>query len=111
MIRDFEASIFTSTSATAAAAATANDTPSLQLSYKAKPNGRIPIVAVSASLVEKDVQKYVDTGFDAWIMKPIGFHRLGAIFDGVEDPNVRMSLMYQPGMWEKGGWLPRSEKS
>lgn len=80
------------------------------LSEKAKMNGRIPVIAVSASLVEKDIQKYIDVGFDGWIMKPIDFIRLSTIFDGVQDEEVRAAATYQPGMWEKGGWFQRQKK-
>ena len=38
--------------------------------------GRIPVFAVSASLMERDRESYVASGFDGWIMKPIDFQRV-----------------------------------
>lgn len=80
-----------------------------QLSDKVKPLGRVPIFAVSASLVEKDVQKYIDTGFDGYIMKPIDFKRVNAILSALKTDSERAALTYTPGKWEHGGWYDRSE--
>lgn len=71
----------------------------------AKHNGRVPIIAVSASLVEKERQKYVDAGFDAWILKPIDFKRLSVLMRGIHDDEARDSSVYVPGQWEAGGWF------
>lgn len=68
-------------------------------------NGRIPIFAVSASLVESEKQKYVDAGFDAWILKPIDFQRLNTLLTGIFDDETRRKCLYEPGEWERGGWL------
>ncbi|EED23375.1 sensor histidine kinase/response regulator, putative [Talaromyces stipitatus ATCC 10500] len=81
----------------------------VQVSDKAKPLGRVPIFAVSASLVEKDVQKYIDTGFDGYIMKPIDFKRVNAILSGLQAYSERKALTYLPGNWEHGGWFDRSK--
>ncbi|EWC46901.1 hypothetical protein DRE_03913 [Drechslerella stenobrocha 248] len=70
-------------------------------------NGRIPIVAVSASLLEKERQTYVDCGFDAWILKPVDFKRLNILMNGIVDPMTRSTCLYVPGQWEKGGWFDR----
>ncbi|KAJ9298561.1 hypothetical protein DTO271G3_3528 [Paecilomyces variotii] len=75
------------------------------LSAVARYNGRIPIFAVSASLVEKDRQMYIDSGFDGWIPKPIDFQRINSLLDGVLKDKVRNSCLYEPGLWEKGGWF------
>lgn len=75
------------------------------LSDKARSNGRIPIFAVSASIMEKDRQKYIDSGFDGWVLKPIDFKRVNHLLDGVHQDEVRNSTVYRPGMWEKGGWF------
>ncbi|KAJ5090151.1 hypothetical protein N7532_008835 [Penicillium argentinense] len=72
---------------------------------------RIPIFAVSASLVERDRQSYIDSGFDGWIMKPIDFHRVHVLLGGVSCSDVRNGCLYQPGMWEQGGWFEPSEVS
>lgn len=67
--------------------------------------GRIPIVAVSASLIERDRQQYIDAGFDAWILKPISFDRLNKLMAAIVDRDIRKQLLYEPGEWEKGGWF------
>lgn len=79
--------------------------PKKILSERAATNGRVPIIAVSASLVEKERQKYIDTGFDGWILKPIDFKRLGVLMTAIVDDAVRESCLYKPGEWENGGWF------
>ncbi|KAF5027627.1 hypothetical protein F66182_253 [Fusarium sp. NRRL 66182] len=72
-------------------------------------NHRIPIFAVSASLVERERQTYISAGFDGWILKPIDFKRLNTLLAGITDEDIRSSCLYEPGQWERGGWfLPRS---
>jgi CheY-like chemotaxis protein len=78
------------------------------LSTRVKAYGRIPIFAVSASLVEKDLQKYIDTGFDGWIMKPIDFKRVNLILNGLQEEQSRLGNTYRPGTWESGGWFEQS---
>lgn len=73
--------------------------------------GRIPIVAVSASLLEKDRQQYIDAGFDAWILKPISFDRLNKLMTAIVDKDIRKECMYEPGLWEKGGWFHEGKAS
>lgn len=68
-------------------------------------NGRIPIFAVSASLIERQKQTYVDAGFDGWILKPIDIKRLKILLEGIYDQEVRNSCLYEPGEWERGGWF------
>jgi CheY-like chemotaxis protein len=76
----------------------------LRLSHQV--NRRIPIFAVSASLAERQREELLDYGMDGWILKPIDFHRLHAILQGVTDPVQRLRDVYQPGCnWEVGGWL------
>src|ERR1700744_2055485 len=72
---------------------------------RAKLNGRSPIIAVSASLVEAQKQSYIDAGFDAWILKPISFTRLSEIINGIVNPQARKENLYAPGEWERGGWF------
>ncbi|KAH7057000.1 hypothetical protein B0J12DRAFT_399909 [Macrophomina phaseolina] len=81
------------------------------LSRRAALNGRIPIIAVSASLEESKRQTYVDAGFDAWILKPISFPRLQELMTGIVDPDVRGEALYKPGDWEKGGWFEAAQPS
>src|SRR5687767_1634659 len=77
-------------------------------------NGRIPVFAVSASLVEKDRAVYIDAGFDGWILKPVDFKRLNTLLHGITDDAVRNSYLYEEGEWERGGWFasrsPSGEK-
>lgn len=84
--------------------------PTQILSTRASLNGRVPIIAVSASLVEKERQTYIDTGFDGWILKPISFHRLSEIMKGIVDRDVRKSNLYHAGGWEHGGWFQEAQK-
>ncbi|KAJ5979819.1 hypothetical protein N7481_007117 [Penicillium waksmanii] len=79
-----------------------NATPEA-LSEKAQRNSRVPIFAVSASLWESEYQKYIDVGFDGWVMKPINFARLNVLLSGLVDLDVRKSATYTPGEWENGG--------
>ncbi|KAI0823185.1 hypothetical protein BC628DRAFT_1411740 [Trametes gibbosa] len=71
-------------------------------------NGRIPIFAVSASLLEHQRDELYRLGMDGWILKPIDFKRLRAILRGVVDPVQRERDVYRPGIsWESGGWFSR----
>jgi CheY-like chemotaxis protein len=80
-------------------------------SPRAKLCGRVPIIAVSASLIEKDRQQYIDAGFDAWILKPIPFDRLNKIMAAIVDKHTREEWLYTPGQWERGGWFHLGEMS
>ncbi|KAL7810024.1 histidine kinase-like protein [Trichoderma aethiopicum] len=73
--------------------------------------GRIPIFAVSASLVEELKDIYVEAGFDGWILKPIDFKRLATLLRGIYDEETRKSCIYVPGEWERGGWFTESSKA
>lgn len=85
--------------------------PKSCLSSRAQLNGRIPIFAVSASLVEKQRKTYIDSGFDGWILKPVDFKRVGLILDGIVNEESRNSCLYEPGHWERGGWFqPKSKQ-
>lgn len=85
--------------------------PNHQLSTRAALNKRVPIIAVSASLVERERQVYIDAGFDGWILKPIAFNRLSEIMNGLVDQEARRNSIYRPGGWEYGGWFdePRDD--
>ena len=80
------------------------------LSQRAQCNHRIPIFAVSASLVEKERGKYIELGFDGWTLKPVDFKRVDQLLKGITDDETRNSCIYEPGKWEQGGWFtPRDE--
>jgi CheY-like chemotaxis protein len=81
------------------------------LSPRAATNGRVPLFAVSASLVERECQTYIDAGFDGWILKPIDFNRLNTLLTGIVDEETRKSCLYQPGQWERGGFFDRRQRS
>ncbi|MCJ1344826.1 Light-sensor Protein kinase [Peltigera leucophlebia] len=53
--------------------------------------------AVSASLVEKDRQLYIDGGFDGWIPKPVDFKRLNTLLVGIVDKDIRGNCLYKKG--------------
>lgn len=82
-----------------------NTHPGIGLSDRAACNGRVPVFAVSASLVEKDRQLYVDGGFDGWIPKPIDFKRLSTLLIGIVNKDIRGCCIYEHGAWERGGWF------
>lgn len=84
--------------------------PTHLLSKRAARNGRIPIIAVSASLLEKERQIYIDAGFDGWILKPISFDRLKHIMLGIVDAGTRKENLYKSGGWERGGWFQQAQK-
>jgi CheY-like chemotaxis protein len=78
---------------------------SLKLSEPAACLGRIPIFAVSASLLEDSREAYMATGFDGWIMKPIDFKRLSILMKGIYDRDTRDMCQYKKGEFESGGWF------
>ena len=80
-------------------------TPSNNLSSRASRNSRVPIFAVSASLLEKERKKYIEAGFDGWFLKPIDFKRVAFLFEGIVDDSARDHALYTPGHWEQGGWF------
>ncbi|TVY85079.1 Cyanobacterial phytochrome B [Lachnellula suecica] len=80
-----------------------------KLSPRAATNGRVPIFAVSASLVERERQTYIDAGFDGWMLKPIDFKRLNVLLQGIVEDDTRNSCLYQPGRWERGGWFAKRQ--
>ncbi|TGO47976.1 hypothetical protein BCON_0256g00040 [Botryotinia convoluta] len=77
------------------------------ISPRASLYGRLPIIAVSASLEESKRDEYIDRGFDGWILKPIDFRMLEEMLASVEDEGRREGLVYgREGVkWRKGGWL------
>lgn len=83
--------------------------PEKLLSKRAALNGRVPIFAVSASLVEKNRQVYIDAGFDGWILKPIDFTRLTVLMLGIVEEKTREHCLYESGAWERGGWFARRQ--
>lgn len=77
-------------------------------SSKIAKSGRVPIIAVSASLLESQAQVAIDTGLDGWILKPVNFQRLKVLFEGLKDDQARSKNLYRAGNgfdWEAGGWL------
>ncbi len=83
--------------------------PNIEYSNRATLNGRVPVFAVSASLVERDFQTYMEAGFDGWILKPVDFRRLNELFTGIVEQDTRESCLYTPGKWERGGWFARRD--
>ena len=85
--------------------------PQSDLSPRAASHGHVPIFAVSASLVERERQAYVNAGFDGWILKPIDFRRLNTLLAGIVEDETRNSCLYQAGEWERGGWFNKRQPS
>ncbi|KIP01296.1 hypothetical protein PHLGIDRAFT_507654 [Phlebiopsis gigantea 11061_1 CR5-6] len=84
--------------------------PTSRLSHKL--NGRLPIFAVSASLLEVQRADMYNLGIDGWILKPIDFKRLRVILQGVTDTAQREKDVYTTGCsWELGGWLASPKDS
>ncbi len=81
------------------------------LSPRAARNRRVPIFAVSASLIERDHVRYIDAGFDGWILKPVDFKRLGVLMTGIVSKETRDRCVYVPGHWENGGWFSPNDSS
>ncbi|KAG8853487.1 Light-sensor Protein kinase [Serendipita sp. 411] len=68
--------------------------------------GRIPVFAVSASLVPDQRPYMMELGMDGWILKPIEFKRLAVLLASINDISMREQNAYRPGTnWEYGGWL------
>lgn len=80
------------------------------LSHLARRNGKIPVFAVSASLVEENREVYMEAGFDGWIPKPVDFGRLCTIVAGITDEESRTACLYRPGKWEVGGWFEKARE-
>ncbi|CAG8971339.1 hypothetical protein HYALB_00005957 [Hymenoscyphus albidus] len=85
--------------------------PEKQLAPRASLNGRVPIFAVSASLLERERKTYINSGFDGWILKPIDFKRLNKLLEGIVDEKIQNSCLYRPGTWENGGWFQKRNAS
>ncbi|KAJ5170049.1 CheY-like superfamily [Penicillium coprophilum] len=106
VLMDLQMPIVDGMAATRAIREFESKTPKEALSDKAIRNDRVPIFAVSASLVEQELASYVDTGFDGWVMKPINFPRLNVLLSGICDSFARQAATYTPGgEWENGGWF------
>ena len=85
------------------------DSPPTRLSHQL--NGRLPIFAVSASLLEVQREEMYSLGIDGWILKPIDFKRLKTLLRGITDAEQRGRDEYHVGgSWEAGGWFSRPEK-
>ncbi|KAH9446563.1 hypothetical protein Pst134EA_030476 [Puccinia striiformis f. sp. tritici] len=71
----------------------------------------VPIIAVSASLHERQLHEILEAGMDGWIPKPVDFTRLATMMIASLDLSTRAELIYQPGTWHQGGWLCLPENS
>ncbi|KAN0064316.1 hypothetical protein ACQY0O_002507 [Thecaphora frezii] len=74
-------------------------------------NGRVPIIAVSATLTPQMREEMTEIGMDGWTLKPIDFSRLSELMKGLLHLEDREKNQWAPGcVWEKGGWLSRPAK-
>jgi len=48
---------------------------------------------------------YIESGFDSWILKPIDFQRLQELIMGIQDEDIRRSLLYGRSPWNRGGYF------
>ncbi|KAK4046723.1 hypothetical protein OIO90_006454 [Microbotryomycetes sp. JL221] len=75
-------------------------------------NGRIPIIAVSANIHERNRKQLISVGIDAWTLKPVRFNRLQEIMKGAIDVEQRQLDVYRPGInWEFGGWFRQTDST
>ncbi|POW13464.1 hypothetical protein PSTT_03678 [Puccinia striiformis] len=113
------------------------DTEEEQMTTKRSPkshliNFGVPIIAVSASLHERQHQDIFEAGMDGWMPKPVDFSRLATMLTASLNLSTRAELLYQlsfvfvlqfppvlstlshpymPGTWQRGGWLCLPENS
>jgi CheY-like chemotaxis protein len=73
-------------------------------------DGRIPIFAVSATLLETD-RAQLAACFDGWILKPIDFKRMQRLLGGISNVEHRVEDAYVRGRWEQGGWFNSNKNS
>jgi CheY-like chemotaxis protein len=82
--------------------------PATKLSSVAKDLGRTPIFAVSASLKPEDLGKFVEIGFDGWLLKPVDFRRLNLLLSGAFSAYSRKEGSYDRSRFKMGGWFAAS---
>lgn len=58
-------------------------------------NRGVPILAVSASLHERQRAEITDAGMDGWILKPVDFVRLSTLMSAALDTKLRATQVYQ----------------
>jgi CheY-like chemotaxis protein len=75
------------------------------LPLEARSIGRTPIFAVSASLRAEDLEKFVEIGFDGWLLKPIDFQRLNLTLAGAFSSGKRQEGIYERSRFRLGGWF------
>jgi CheY-like chemotaxis protein len=73
-------------------------------------DGRIPILAVSATLLEAD-RAQLALHFDGWILKPIDFKRMLRLLSGISIVQHRVDDAYVRGEWERGGWFNSTKQA
>ncbi|KHJ35984.1 putative histidine kinase-group viii protein [Erysiphe necator] len=66
---------------------------------------RIPIIAISSTLEEESRLDYIQCGIDGWAIKPIDFHSLNLLLQGLTNPKLRQEALYVPGQLKKCGWF------
>lgn len=68
-------------------------------------NGRLPVIAVSASIDEHHRPSLEQAGLCGFLNKPVSFQRLREIMLGVVDADGRKKTLYEVGLFQRGGWL------
>lgn len=57
----------------------------------------------------REREKYIDTGFDGWILKPVNFQRVDTLLKGIVEEEVREACLFEPGQWERRGWFEKRQ--
>ncbi|PLW10463.1 hypothetical protein PCANC_23159 [Puccinia coronata f. sp. avenae] len=111
-IREFERTSLNPSETTDKASERTQDSHSAALLPKShQVNFGVPIIAVSASLHERQREDIFKAGMDGWILKPVDFNRLATLMIASIDVSIRAGLVYKPGTWDQGGWLCLPKKS
>ena len=69
--------------------------------------GRVPILAVSASLSNDRGGFFMEIGFDGRLLKLINFRRLGVMLSGALHAEARNLGMYKETEFVQGSWMFR----
>ncbi|KAI9367923.1 hypothetical protein BJX61DRAFT_547027 [Aspergillus egyptiacus] len=66
---------------------------------------RVPLLALSETVDERNRDLYIHEGFDGWLTKPLTLSRLKELLESLQSEELRRHSAYTPGMWHRGGWF------
>jgi CheY-like chemotaxis protein len=99
-IREFERTSLNPSETTDKASERTQDSHSAALLPKShQVNFGVPIIAVSASLHERQREDIFKAGMDGWILKPVDFNRLATLMIASIDVSIRAGLVYKLSMF------------